>query len=340
MEYADLAFHNVAELVPAAGTDLDLDDGRVLTRIPDGLRAQLNNGAQRRYRHPAGVEIRFVGGVSEPVELTLSATDPSTVEIYWGPFHDRQTVVGPDPTTLTLQRPELLGRLRPEVVSELAFDPAVCRVRLAGAHRGGVVAFHGVSGRHRPPRTTELPSIRYLAYGTSITEGEAPSVENLAYVQETARRLGADLRNLGVCGSAYVEPELAEYIATESFDVASLALSVNMIDAFTVETFRTRAEHMVRTVATAHPETPIVAVSLYPYYDDILADGDREKATAFRNALADAVASVDRDNLVLLEGPDLLNPAGLRTDLLHPADAGMITVGERLADELASRLAA
>ncbi|MFC4987813.1 SGNH/GDSL hydrolase family protein [Saliphagus infecundisoli] len=334
MHHDGLEFHNVGELRGTEG-------GRLLQRVPEAVRSELNEGAARRMRHPAGVEIRFVP--DGPVELTLSTVPgdrpEGRVEVFWGPIQGEGHVVG-DRTTLELSPPEELADLRPEAVADLAFDPRVCRVRLPGEHRGGFVRYHGVSGDVRPPRPEELPDRRYLAYGTSITEGEAPSAEHLTYASQTARRLGADLVNLGSCGTAYCDRAMADHIASESFDVATLSLSVNMVGTFSPAEFRERAARMIDTVAGAHPDDPVAAITLFPHTRDVLAGNEeRELAEEFREILQEIVAGTPHDNVVLLEGPELLpDVGGLTTDLVHPGDDAMIRIGENLAGELEALL--
>jgi lysophospholipase L1-like esterase len=58
-----------------------------------------------------------------------------------------------------------------------------------------------------------VPDVRYLAYGTSITEGAKATATHLNYVSRVAQRRGYDALNLGCSGSAYCEGVLAEYIA-------------------------------------------------------------------------------------------------------------------------------
>jgi lysophospholipase L1-like esterase len=209
---------------------------------------------------------------------------------------------------------------------------------------GDPISFHGVDGEGvRPPESTALPDRRYLAYGTSITEGIAATGPHLTYVQQTARRIGADAINLGSGGSAYCEPEIADYIAERGdWDVATLALSVNMLSAgFTVEAFRERVEYMVETVAQTG--RPVVCLTLFPFTHDI-SDAERYSDTraepeAFRAALREVVETVSHSNVHLLEGSDLLSDVGgLSPDLTHPSDHGMIAIGERLGHELDARL--
>ena len=329
-EYPTVSLHNVAETVPAEWTD----DGDRLCRVPATVGEQLNEMARDRVRHATGGEVRFVPEGDGEVEVTLSAAEPGQVRVFWGAFQPwAPTEIGPEPETLTLNVPEK--------VSELAvshgtgrFDPRVCRVLF---ERTPAVAVHDVSGDCRPPRDEELPDHRYLAYGTSITEGAAASATHTDYVTRVARDCGFDALNFGSSGSAYCEAAMAEYIASrDDWDLATLALSVNMANTggFAPETFHERAETFVNTVAGGQPDKPVVCVTLFPYFDDFTGSGDAEHATAYRDALRSIVDESPHDNLTLVEGPDLLEISGLTSDLLHPGDHGMATIGERLAERL------
>jgi len=342
VQHEDISFHNVCELRPTE------DGGRLLQRVPEAVRAELNDGARERMRHPAGVELRFVpdGEVSVTLSTRPQRGPPTdTVRVFWGPFQGREGLVhethevGTEPTTLSVTPPDRLGDLDPAVADDLAFDPRVCRLRLPGEHRSGHVVFHGAEGARRPPRDDEVPDRRYLAYGTSITEGEAPSAEHLTYVNQTATRLDADPLNLGSCGTAYADAAMADHVADRGdWDVATLALSVNMLGTFSVDEFRERAAYMVDTVAGENPGKPVAAVTIYTNARDVVPGGGEECA-AFRDALRDVVADSPHDNLHLVEGPDVADGvAGFTPDLVHPGDRAMIRMGENLAAELAPLL--
>lgn len=326
---SDVSLHNVAE---TASPDW-ADAGVTLHRVPGAVRDGLNVGARERYRRPAGCELRFVPTGDEPVEVTLSAPDGTVVRPYWGPFQPTEPVeVGAEPTTLSLSVPERVGALRPDVPTG-PFDPRVCRVRFEGWEP---VAVHDVSGPRRPPTDGELPARRLLAYGTSITAGGLATTAHLSYVSQLARALGVDPLNLGASGSAYCEPAVGEYIAgREDWDLATLSVSVNMANrGFTVEQFRERVTALFDAVAGAHPDEPVVAVTLYPYHADLVAGDDADRAAAYRETVQTAVERSPHDNLHVVSGTDLLDPTGLTTDLLHPGDAGMTDVGRRLAAEI------
>ena len=334
MVFEQVEFHNVAELREGDG-----QDGRRLQRVPEPVRVCLNERAQQRMLSPAGSEIRFASE-GERVAVTLSCPAGSAEVIpFWGPFQGRQRfAVGREPQTLELVYPERLAVLGEEVVKGLHFSTRVWRLML----RGDGLFYHGIEGEGlRPPQPDEIPARRYLSYGTSITHGAAATGMHLAYVSQTAWRLRADLINLGVGGSAYCEHELADYIAgREDWDFATLALSVNMIGGgFSVAEFSERTSYMVNKVAGANTARPVACITIYPHSRDFAVGGTapntRETSEAFRQALRDAVQACPHPNVHLIEGPEILaDIGGLSVDLVHPADNGMIQMGERLAGRL------
>ncbi|RKD97755.1 SGNH/GDSL hydrolase family protein [Halopiger aswanensis] len=345
MQRDGIQFHNVGEARTAEDRE-----GYLLQRVPEAVRHELNDGAQSRMRHPAGVELRFVPDGTASVTLSTvpgGSAPEGTVQVFWGPIQGTtEVVVGSEPTTIEVSPPETLADLEPAAREKLAFDPRVCRIRLPGEHRGGPMVYHGLEGDVRPPREDELPDRRYLAYGTSITEGEAPSAEHLTYVGQTARRLDADLINLGSCGTAYCDAAIADHIAgRDDWDVATLSISINMVGTFSTDEFRERAEHLIDRVAAAHPEKPVVPITIFRNGWDVSQgageSGDADECERFREELRAVVAETSHDNVHLLEGPELLPTIeGLTTDLVHPGDNAMITMGENLAAELEELLEA
>ncbi|MFB6139138.1 MAG: SGNH/GDSL hydrolase family protein [Halosimplex sp.] len=328
--YPSVSLHNVAETEPAEWAE----GGDRLCRVPASVRSHLNEMARERLSCVSHSEIRFVpGGDDAAVEVTLSTPERAEMRVFWGSFQPWQArEIGPGTETLTLSVPDRLAELDGSVDTG-RFDPRVCRLVF---ERFVPVALHGVSGDCRPPGPGELPDRRYLAYGTSITEGAKASAAHLSYVSRVARNCGLDAVNLGCSGSAHCEPELADYVADrDDWDVATLALSVNMANAdFSTAQFRDRVEYFVDTVAGAHPDKPVVAVTLFPYYADVTASGDPDRADEFREALRSVVAASPRDNLSLVEGTDVASASALTWDVLHPGDEGMVAIGDGIADHL------
>ena len=328
-EFPAVALHNVSELVPADWTD----EGYCLHRVPESVGANVNVDARERMRHPSGCELRFVPETGS-IEVTLSAANETTFRVFWGEFQEIEVYgLGPRPTTIELSVPPRIGRLRSDIARSGAFDPRVCRIRYEAWEP---VAVHDVRGACRPPEADELPGRRYLAYGTSITEGAAASACHLTYVARTARALGVDALNLGASGAAFCEPAIGDHIAErEDWNIATLSLSVNMANrGFTLMQFQDRARRLVDRVAGAHPDCPVACITLFPYHADAVREDDLNRASEFRDVLRDIVATTPQDSVHFVAGPDLMDVKGLTTDVLHPGDAGMASIGDGLADAL------
>lgn len=338
MIYDDIELHNVS-------TVTQKDGGVRLERIPTTVREALNENAQEMYTRPAGCEIRFeCEDDGETVEVTLSSPEGEcTATPCYGSFlasPDERVEIGSEPSTIELSVPDGVQELDPDLVEEMAFSPSVQRLVL----RGDPVILHDVSGDVQPPRSETVPDCRYLAYGTSITQGLVATEDHLTYAGQTARRLDADLLNLGTSGSAYCENAIADHIASrQDWDVVTLALSVNMLGSgFTAEEFRERASYMVETIAAEHPTKPIVCITLFPVFPELCPERDGDwpsDTTTYREVLRKIVAESPHENVHLLEGPDLLTDVtGLAPDLVHPTDHGMIEIGHQLTDRLESIL--
>lgn len=330
MIHANVELHNVAEL-----RRVDPLEGLCFQRVPEDVRTCLNEVAQGAIRHPACVEIRFVSDVLT-TKITLSCPEGTTeVLVFFGLFQSPERFrIGSQPQTIEVTLPEQMRDLPPALNGPPAFAPYVRRVVLGGAP----VFLHDIEGEGlRPPAPDEVPALRYLAYGTSITHGFNATGPHLCYVAQAARRLGADLINLGVGGSAFCEPELADYIAgRDDWHVASLALSVNMIrHGFSLDDFYERVSYMVNTVAGADCARPVFCITIYPYHDDYgtgVSPGCKGRPEEFRQLLRDAVAACPYPNAHLVEGRDILSDiSGLAPDLIHPGDNAMIDMGANLA---------
>jgi len=331
MRHDNLVFHNVGELFS------DDSPGLRLQRVPESVRTCLNDRAEMRMLAPAATEIRFVT-TSDRITVTVSSEEGCELIPFFGSLQGKERIRVPDtPTEIEIARPERLTQLDANTTAGFHFSPDVWRLTL----RGNDVRYHGIKGENlRPPQSDELPSVRYLSYGTSITHGAAATATHLTYVAQTAWRLGADLINLGVGGSAWCEPEIADHIAgRDDWDVASLALSVNMIGAgFSDDEFRSRVRYVVEQVAGKHPDKPVACITIYPHFRDFGDGEEAEKSQRFRQILRDVCVELSLPNVRLIEGEALLSPAGLSVDMIHPGDLGMIQMGEGLANHLSQMM--
>ena len=330
MIHGSVELHNVAEL-------RDMEDGGVrFQRVPEDVRLGLNEHAQERMLDVVGSEIRFViENGSATVDLHAVSAE-TCAQVFYGDFQSgRIEMIGPERKSLTIEPPAWFMSLDPEQLGRLSFSPRVCRVVLSK----GCLCFHGVEGEVRPPTRDEVPSLRYLAYGTSITQGAATTLRHFSYVPQTAWRLGADVINRGVGSSAHCEKILSDYIAErDDWQAATLALSTNM-SGFKLDEFERRVAYMVDRVGGSDPARTVVCITLWlkgadlgPEHVNPDAGGTPEQ---YREVLRKVVADRGHANVHLLEGPELLPEIrGLAPDILHPTDYGHTIIAENLAARL------
>jgi lysophospholipase L1-like esterase len=324
-----VTFHNLAELEPLA------DGGWRMSRVPAALWPALNENAQRRAYATAGVELRFNLERDEArvalrfVESRGEATRgwPLLGEVYWGDYFAQWFEVRTDGTELVIRRPSNLEQLT--LAAERAaprFDPTLVRVVLPCLTP---VELLRIEGEVSPVRPDQVPARRYLAYGSSITNGATAMRPGDTYPARIARSLGVDHFNLGFGGGALLEPEVADWIAGRSdWDFATLELGINLVGRVSTEEFARRVDHFLPRIAAAHPQKWIFCVDLFRARGDYNGD---PKYPEFRDVVRESVQRLDSPRLVHCDGRDLLTwPTGLTLDLLHPSSDGFEEIAKNL----------
>ncbi|WP_309380578.1 SGNH/GDSL hydrolase family protein [Cerasicoccus frondis] len=333
-------FHNVAEMHPIQTAN---DEKAIRPqRVPESIRLKLNENAKIVAYWTNGAEIRFVPLDNEPVNITLSASlnakehklpsDPAYVEIFWGGHKQHEFYTLTDaPQTIQIKRPERLDVLPNLEAPGYQFSRQVCRVCL----NSGPINFHGFEGNTRPPLESELPSKKYLAYGTSISMGASATRYHSCYANLLATKLGVDLSNLAFGGSCHCEPEIADYLTSElNWDIATFELSVNMLEEYSPEEFLNRADYLLRQAVKNKPNAKIFVISIFSCLYDFVMD-KAKTLRAYRSGLDKLVAEINHPNLHFISGPEMLpDLSGLTTDLIHPSDLGMNQIAENLHHQI------
>jgi len=353
--YRDAELHNVHELlagdgpsVIGAGTlaalreqgaDPDAvwgaEDGEGLwfTRIPNELRLRLNVAAQLNALQSTGAELRFnLHGPEARLALKCQQA-PVVVEVYQGSFLMSWHWIGRQRTEVVIRPPAKLGLLAQlSAARRLPFDARLTRVLLPWRPPARLLDF---AADCTPPRREQTPRRRYLAYGSSITHGNASVRPSGMYAHRVAQLLGADLINLGLGGGAHLEPAMADYIAgRQDWDFASLELGINLLRRVGPEQFARLVDYFVERIATAHPDRWIFCIDLFTVEEDLCGQPQAEE---FRRIVRDKVAALGLPRLVHVSGTELLvSVHGLTVDLVHPSPFGM----EEIARGLVARMRA
>lgn len=210
----------------------------------------------------------------------------------------------------------------------------------------------------------------WVHHGSSISQGSNATGPSEIWPAVAAQRLGLDLRNLGVGGSAFVDPFLARVIRDAPADVISLKFGINIVnlDAMRLRTLVPAVHGFLDTVREGHPNTPILLMSpihcaIHEHtpgpgaFDPAAAaegrvrfiatgtEGDTDHGrltlSTVRQALRDVVAHRAADpHLHYLEGTDLYGADDERRiplpDALHPDTEAHRLIGERFVGHVRS----
>lgn len=330
-----IELHNVEQLQEVPGKP-----GRRLQRLTDDVRRQLEAAADVALC-PTNCEVRFVCDLrAEPPRVTLySDIHHEFVRVFRGDFLVSETTIEPGETqTIEPTVRKDFSALVAAASTPRAFHPNVWRFQLSGTGRVHLIAVEGAGVR--PPAADEKPPVRWLAYGSSITQGFSSPRLASPYVQQAARLLRWDVINLGFGGTCRVEPAMADHFAGRGdYDVITLELGVNVLAEMNSDEFDRRVRHMLDRVTAARPDAAVVAISIFPLVHDYAADPPRgRQPDVMRKIVRDAAAAIRRPNLTFVDGVELLPTLeGLTADLVHPADAGHATIANRLAPILAAK---
>jgi hypothetical protein len=103
----------------------------------------------------------------------------------------------------------------------------------------------------------------WVHHGSSISQGSNALAPSGIWPAVAARRGGVELRNLGLGGSALVDPFLARVIRDAPADFISIKLGINVVnlDAMRLRAFVPAVHGFLDTIRDGHPEVPLVLIS-------------------------------------------------------------------------------
>ncbi|MFJ2262935.1 GDSL-type esterase/lipase family protein [Streptomyces sp. NPDC087844] len=209
----------------------------------------------------------------------------------------------------------------------------------------------------------------WLHHGSSISHGSDAAGPTAIWPALAASLGGVELINLGLGGSALLDPFTARTLRDTPADLISVKIGINVVnaDAMRMRAFTPAVHGFLDTIREGHPHTPLLVVSpiLCPIHEDtpgpsapdlarmnegrleFVAMGDpAEKATGkltlrvIRDELARIVAQRSKEdpNLHHLDGLRLYGEADFAElplpDQLHPDAATHRRIGERFAEQV------
>ncbi len=308
-----------------------------LVRVPALIRNQLNETARFIGMDSVGIEIRFVTDAPN-IDLHLSALKPEyrprgKVRIYKGDFllEELEVEAGSQKFHRIIS-PEIFGQVKKKFFDKCAYAPSVWRI----VFDSGVYVLEGINTHGhmtRKAKDSELPALKWLAYGSSITNSDLDGYPHIA-----ASKLGVQIQNMGFSGSCHIEKVLVDYMLDAcDFDFITCELGVNMRYEYTVEAFEERASYLIeRLVSMGKPSLiittfPNCCTEAYTQTPDDVTLKEKQ----FNEILIRLVDNAKCPTLQLMHGYEVLtNINCLSADLLHPTKYGHAVMGMNLADRL------
>ncbi|NNM87472.1 MAG: hypothetical protein HKL95_03025 [Phycisphaerae bacterium] len=340
--HQDVGFHNVTQLGPADG------GGLYLQRFPDPVRSKLIPLGRMVSAESSGVELRFVTDSpnfclavsSRPSVLSPFETHLQDMSIFRGAFVHSHHRLDPGKinriNVVNIGNVEKFNEIEESHRTACGFSWRVWRI-LFGRYPAIYLGLDTYGAPRRPPLATEVPTRRWLAYGSSITHGGSATLHHGAYIYHAARIAGLDVLNQGLSGSCQCEAHMADYFAARSdWDIITLEIGVNLRPSTSPQEYFRRVSYMLEKLRQTHPNAPIVLLTIFPNATsaDYTAGTNAvstESECQFNAILREFVGGGAASNVYLIEGHELLDNFGdLSVDLIHPSDYGHARMGENL----------
>jgi len=332
MVYKNAELHNVESIVKN-------DDGSVSwLRVPKYVYNAIESESGKAMAESStGVEIRFVIKSGNAVIRMRTKTGDGIFHVYRGGIqggwqdHEMHRIVTTEPAAYEIsvsQSPEKLKKM--SEMSGYDWDGNVIRI----IFDRGTFEIIDIVGDIEPPSKSSTPQKTILAYGSSITHGSNSIDRSHSWAAVLAHNLNMDLRNLGMAGSCYLEPEFAEYIAFEGemgkWDIATLELGINVLD-WSDRKISDRVANMINTVAGRNPDKKVFVISpLFhcgDYFDEV------KSADKWRRLIKHEVEQCDLENVIYINGLDLLGDmAGISADFIHPNIYGIAQIATKMTE--------
>ena len=185
------------------------------------------------------------------------------------------------------------------------------------------------------PATAAKEDLPIVFYGTSITQGGCATRPGMAFPAIIERKLHKETINLGFSGNGRMDRIMADKIAT----IQASAYVIDCVANCTYQIIKDSTDYFIRTLAQAHPDTPIYMVSNYylpyMYFDaqsrqDAIRENElwRELCEKFRKEGFKNVHYID----VFADGNVKKSPIGpdyeACVDGIHFTDMGFVRIAE------------
>lgn len=184
-----------------------------------------------------------------------------------------------------------------------------------------------------------LPPLDYsikqpiVIYGTSITQGGCASRPGMSYPAIIARRLNANVINLGFSGNAMGEIEIADII-NQIENPSAIIIDIEA-NASGSDALKNNLLPFINRLRAVNPLSPILVISQTPMRPQVHSQKYSEKRIAlraFQKDIVDQLKSQGDTNIYFLDGRELFDEYydEYSVDTVHPTDLGFMQIATKL----------
>ena len=180
------------------------------------------------------------------------------------------------------------------------------------------------------------PSFRMVFFGDSIVHGFSASRIDRTFPYLVGELLECEVVNMGIAGIG-LNPGAAKVLGTLAMNQLVVSIGANdWREGMLPDKFRVNLEKFLHDFRSFQPDTPVVLVSPMWLSGKFKAPLARHSLQEFRDVYAAVAAASGDPALRVIDGSVLIDhdPALYEPDHVHPRDAGIEQLAERLAEQL------
>jgi lysophospholipase L1-like esterase len=137
---------------------------------------------------------------------------------------------------------------------------------------------------------------RMLVYGTSITQGACASRPGLSYTAKLSRLMSLEVINYGFSGNGLGEQSVIKAMSLiQDLDMIVIDYEAN---AGAVDRLIPTFEYMIKTLRTAHPNTPIIVLGRVPTQYEIINQSLKSKRLKHQRFMKNVLKEIDRTHYI------------------------------------------
>lgn len=301
----------------------ETEGGYLLHKFPRELIPKLSKKGQPNAYTLHGSELRFV--LLGLTEITFTSTQSAQILIYYGDYQGEFYSFTGEITIQLSPKFDTEGLYR--LSKKHRFEPNLVRILLKEN-----LILKKINGAYTYPDTSKFPNKHYLCYGTSISQGRNGLTPDMNYPSIFSERLGYDLLNYSMSGSAYIEQALVDFMLDKTYDLITLELSINLLgDGYGVDVFEERLGYLLEQISIKQPKAQVIGITILDNWRKLGFDqnrGTQKDVIEFREAFKRVARNYRQ--VTLMDGALALEFHHLSVDLIHPSQYGMIELANRI----------